>query len=55
MAIAAGAFLFMSFAASLAFWENLPLIEFVQFPWRLIGRAALPIAFLAGAPTNVVS
>jgi hypothetical protein len=50
MALAAGALLFMSFAASLALWENLPLIEFVQFPWRLIGRAALPLAFLAGAP-----
>ncbi|MBN1318425.1 MAG: hypothetical protein JXA42_23295, partial [Anaerolineales bacterium] len=31
-------------------WEILPLIRFVQFPWRLVGRAALPLALLAGAP-----
>ena len=30
-------------------WENLPLIRFVQFPWRFVGRASLPLAILAGA------
>ncbi len=43
-------FLFMALPASLALWENLPLIDFVQFPWRFVGRAALPLAFLAGMP-----
>ena len=42
-------FVFMSLSASLWLWENLPLLEFVQFPWRFIGRAALPVALLAGA------
>jgi len=40
---------FMSTSASLWLWENVPLLPFVQFPWRLIGRAALPVALLAGA------
>jgi hypothetical protein len=50
MGIAGLIFLFMSTALSQFLWESLPLIEFVQFPWRFIGRAALPIAFLAGVP-----
>ena len=50
MAAAAGLFLFMALPISLPIWEKLPLIDFVQFPWRFIGRAALPAAFLAGAP-----
>ncbi len=50
MTSAVALFLFMALPISLPIWEKLPLIEFVQFPWRLIGRAALPVAFLAGAP-----
>ncbi len=50
MGLAAGIFLFMALPGSLPLWEKIPLIDFVQFPWRFIGRAALPIAFLAGAP-----
>ena len=50
MAAAAIMLLFMALSASLVLWENLPFIKFVQFPWRFVGRAALPIAFLAGAP-----
>ncbi|MFN2137875.1 MAG: hypothetical protein ACK2UK_18110 [Candidatus Promineifilaceae bacterium] len=43
-------FVLMALPLSLALWEGLPLIDFVQFPWRFIGRAALPLAFLAGMP-----
>jgi hypothetical protein len=50
MIVAALLFLFMALPLSLPLWEGLPLIDFVQFPWRFIGRAALPIAFLAGMP-----
>ncbi len=50
MAMAAALFLFMALPISLPLWEKIPLIDFVQFPWRFIGRAALPLAFLAGAP-----
>lgn len=41
-------FLFMALAVSRPVWERLPLIDFVQFPWRFVGRAALPMAWLAG-------
>ena len=29
-------------------WERVPLLAFVQFPWRLVGRALLPVSLLAG-------
>lgn len=50
MVVGAAAFLFLALPASLWLWEHLPLISFVQFPWRFVGRAALPLAFLAGVP-----
>lgn len=50
MGLGVTAFLFMSLSISQPLWEALPLIDFVQFPWRFVGRAALPVAFLAGAP-----
>ncbi len=40
---------FMSTRTSLWLWENVPLLPFIQFPWRFVGRATLPIALLAGA------
>lgn len=50
MAVATAAYLFMALPVSRWLWEALPLIDFVQFPWRFVGRAALPVAFLAGVP-----
>lgn len=50
MAIGALVYLFMSLPISRFIWEAVPLIDFVQFPWRFVGRAALPVAFLAGVP-----
>lgn len=52
MAVGAATFLVLSLPISLPLWENLPLVEFIQFPWRMVGRAALPVAFLAGASTH---
>ena len=49
MAGAAVLYLFFALAIARPVWETLPLIEFVQFPWRFVGRAALPVALLAGA------
>ncbi len=40
--------LFMTLPASRWLWERLPLIRFVQFPWRFLGFAALFLALLAG-------
>ncbi|UCC61761.1 MAG: glycosyltransferase family 39 protein, partial [Anaerolineae bacterium] len=48
-ALSAVAMIFMATRASLGIWENLPLIPFVQFPWRFVGRAVLPLSLLAAA------
>lgn len=48
-------YLLLSLSISLPIWENVPLIDFVQFPWRFVGRAALPLAFLAGLPFASIS
>ncbi len=50
MAAATAVFLLLALPITLPIWENVPLIDFLQFPWRMVGRAALPIAFLAGVP-----
>lgn len=50
MVAATAVYLFMALPASRWLWETLPLIDFVQFPWRFVGRASLPLAFLAGVP-----
>lgn len=50
MVVGAIAFLFLALEQSEPIWENVPLIDFVQFPWRMVGRAALPVALLAGVP-----
>jgi hypothetical protein len=42
----------MPFARPL--WGVLPLSAFVQFPWRLLGLAALPVAFLSGAAAQAL-
>ncbi|MDY6877645.1 MAG: glycosyltransferase family 39 protein, partial [Chloroflexota bacterium] len=48
-ALAAAVMLWMSTRASLWLWEHVPLLPFVQFPWRFVGRAALPVALLTSA------
>jgi hypothetical protein len=53
-ALAAVIFVCMALPVSLPLWETLPLIRFVQFPWRFVGRAILPVALLAGAAAYVV-
>lgn len=34
---------------SLAFWQHVPFVRFIQFPWRLYGILAFSIAMLFGA------
>ncbi|UCG25960.1 MAG: glycosyltransferase family 39 protein [Chloroflexota bacterium] len=55
MGLSAIAMLIMTLFISTPIWEGVPLVEFVQFPWRFIGRAALPVAFLAGVPFSVLA
>jgi hypothetical protein len=49
LAITAIGLIWMSTRASLWLWEHVPLMPFIQFPWRLVGRAILPISLLSGA------
>lgn len=35
--------------AGLLVWQTVPLAEYIQFPWRLLGFIGLGIAFLTGA------
>jgi hypothetical protein len=49
LALTTVAMLWMSTRSSLWLWENVPLLPFIQFPWRLVGRAILPLALLAAA------
>ncbi|MGC9346962.1 MAG: 6-pyruvoyl-tetrahydropterin synthase-related protein [Anaerolineae bacterium] len=46
--VAALVYLWMSTPAAVGLWEAVPLLSFVQFPWRLVGRALLPVSLLAG-------
>jgi hypothetical protein len=41
--------LFIQLEFSLAFWQNVPFVRYIQFPWRLYGVAAFSIAILFGA------
>jgi len=49
LALASVVTLWMSTRGSLWLWEHVPLLPFVQFPWRFVGRAILPLALLASA------
>ncbi|MGQ9627525.1 MAG: DUF6541 family protein [Anaerolineae bacterium] len=46
--------LFMTLPISIPFWENVPLLALVEFPWRFLGPALLAGAFLAGAFSSQV-
>ncbi len=48
-------FICMTLPISLPLWDNLPLIRFIQFPWRFVGRAMLPIALLGGAASYTLA
>jgi hypothetical protein len=43
---------FMMTSASAPLWRVLPLIRFLQFPWRLLGPASLCLALLVGSLGN---
>lgn len=42
-------YLWLATPAAVRVWEAFSLLAFIQFPWRLVGRALLPAALLAGA------
>ena len=39
---------------ALPVWQVLPLAAFIQFPWRLLGLAALTMSFLSGAAVHAI-
>jgi hypothetical protein len=49
MFAAAAVYLFAMTEASRAIWAALPLGNLLQFPWRLLGGLAVPVALLGGA------
>ena len=54
VALAAGGLVFMMLPISEPVWDLLPLIEFLQFPWRLLGPVAFLLAILAAAATQIL-
>jgi hypothetical protein len=40
-------FCFMTLPSSRLLWDSLPLLQYIQFPWRFLGPAALCAALLA--------
>jgi len=53
--VATAVYIFLMLSISDPIWANLPLIEYVQFPWRLLGPAALCLAVLVGASVDVLA
>ena len=47
-ALAAAILLFMMTPASTFLWESIPLLPYLQFPWRLLGPVAAILAVLCG-------
>ncbi len=50
--VSAAIYLLFVFPISQPIWDVVPLLPFVQFPWRLVGRAALLLAPLAGVAVS---
>ncbi len=45
---------FLMLPASEPVWDVVPLLEFVQFPWRFLGITALTLAFLSAAGIDAI-
>ncbi|MDX1615214.1 MAG: hypothetical protein R3300_12950 [Candidatus Promineifilaceae bacterium] len=52
--LAALALIFMMLPSSAPLWARLPLLRFMQFPWRLLGATAFCLAVLAGFLSTVL-
>jgi len=48
------AYAWLTTASSLFVWDSVPLLEYVQFPWRLLGPAALCLAVLIAAAVELL-
>lgn len=54
-ALAAFVLLFLMTALSETAWELVPMMPFLQFPWRLLGPAAVLLAILAGIGVDALA
>lgn len=45
---------FMTHAKSVYLWEAIPLLFYIQFPWRFLGIAIFAGSFLTGGVTNLI-
>jgi len=53
LAAATTAYAWLTTTSSRFVWDNVPLLEYVQFPWRLLGPAALCLAVLNAAAAEL--
>lgn len=47
-------FAWLTTASSRLVWDSIPLLKYAQFPWRLLGPAALCLAMLIAAATELL-
>ena len=47
--------IFMMTRASTVIWETIPLLEFFQFPWRLINPTSILLSLLSGAGVTLLA
>ncbi len=47
------AYAWLTTASSQFVWDSVPLLEYIQFPWRLLGPAALCLAMLVAAAAEL--
>ncbi|MCB8961274.1 MAG: hypothetical protein H6651_13245 [Ardenticatenales bacterium] len=53
-ALAAVGLIFMMLPLSEPLWSAIPFVEYLQFPWRLLGPVAFMLAVLAAAATRLL-
>lgn len=53
-ALSLAVLLFLMLPVSTAVWERVPLLPYMQFPWRFLGAAAAVLAVLAGVATEAI-
>jgi hypothetical protein len=53
--VAALVLLFLMLPLSIPVWETIPLLPYMQFPWRLLGAMAAVLAVLSGIGINALA
>ncbi|MEW5989480.1 MAG: hypothetical protein AB1791_22870, partial [Chloroflexota bacterium] len=53
-ALTLAALLFFMLPVSAGLWERIPLLPFLQFPWRLLGPTAVVLSILAGISVSTL-